>query len=97
MWGVIYRGDSLGFRGVGFNSKAGSAGVRRCGGAFVRRYRYGGPNSTVLAAVEAFGRRHAKITAVTNDIYIASVLAEALAYISFEDRRSQEERERERV
>ena len=34
-------------------------------------------SSTVLAAVEAFGRRTAKITAVTNDIHIASVLAEA--------------------
>lgn len=34
-------------------------------------------SSTVLAAVEAFVRRPARITAVTNDVHVASVLAEA--------------------
>ena len=34
-------------------------------------------SSTVLAAVEAFGLSSVEITAVTNDIHIASVLAEA--------------------
>ena len=35
-------------------------------------------SSTVLAAAEALGRRRLPITAVTNDVAIASVLAEAL-------------------